>query len=845
MFKKILIILLVVANTTVAQTWPNNSKQTSGISFTPSSWNYKGSTINNLTIQAQNPLLGIWFGLYTAYQLDSLFSKKTAVVPNTRQILNGYGLLGGTTLNVDITKSVDSTKLQTILNFYPKGDIRYGKLNGGNTWNGNQILNGNLTLTGSSNVLTIDQGGFRNTTVNGPEIYQASGQFSLITGNNTGTTITNTVGPLILSGTGTRVTTAPIGPTDVLRLGDTTITNANLFPYTGATKNALTNYKLTAKTSVNAGDSTNFANFVTVGTSLTLGIRSGTDVYTNALSWRMLTSTFFGLVNVNMGKEGRPIQQVALGDSSIYNIRDSIPPYTRAGSLISIEGIAIDARQDTTKYTVPVFTTQLTAIVNKLTSKGWPANRIILLIPSYFNNTDITHHGSIPYRRSIYTTAMQGVATSLGTRFLDLYPTMKAANDTLHTLILSDSLHMTAVGYAFAAGYIEAYISTFDTPIKLKPSVSNVYNSQYITGNANIYKDLYVQGLTNVDKIIANQTTSPIINTTYLTIPSGNISIGGVAAYNATSSLSLTKALAVTDGPAVNFTSSGGATSGNFNTVAITDNVTSSTGGSGTALIVTATKTGSGAGQTLTAGNFVTNIGTRATSATASIYYGVHSTTNGSTATTSTASNIKLYAVLGEVFNNLAAGETSINYGVAGKARTIAGKTGVGLYGNASGAGTNLAALIDTGVMRFNTLTAWGFMTLNATKDVTSNVITGLLKGNGTAAPTAAVAGVDYVLPATVSPTVIRSNATTLTLAYGKDYVFFGTATVWTLPALNGTNITRSDQITIKNAGTGNIVLNSNAGTTIYDSTVLVGTITISPGQAITLIVDGTQFNRE
>lgn len=96
-----------------------------------------------------------------------------------------------------------------------------------------------------------------------------------------------------------------------------------------------------------------------------------------------------------------------------------------------------------------------------------------------------------------------------------------------------------------------------------------------------------------------------------------------------------------------------------------------------------------------------------------------------------------------------------------------------------------------------------------------------------------------------VSPTVIRSNATTLSLTYGKDYVFFGTATVWTLPALNGTNITRSDQITIKNAGTGNIVLNSNAGTTIYDSTVLVGTITISPGQAITLIVDGTQFNRE
>lgn len=46
-------------------------------------------------------------------------------VPTTRQILNGYGILGGTQLNVDITKSVDTTSngLLPKLNLYPLGNV--------------------------------------------------------------------------------------------------------------------------------------------------------------------------------------------------------------------------------------------------------------------------------------------------------------------------------------------------------------------------------------------------------------------------------------------------------------------------------------------------------------------------------------------------------------------------------------------------------------------------------------------------------------------------------------------------------------------------------------------------
>lgn len=91
---------------------------------------------------------------------------------------------------------------------------------------------------------------------------------------------------------------------------------------------------------------------------------------------------------------------------------------------------------------------------------------------------------------------------------------------------------------------------------------------------------------------------------------------------------------------------------------------------------------------------------------------------------------------------------------------------------------------------------------------------------------------------------VTSSSAGTLTLAFGKDYVFTGSTTTWTLPALSATNSTRNDIITIKNAGSGNITLNSNTGSTIYDSS-LVSSITIAPGAAVKLVQNNSAFYKE
>lgn len=84
------------------------------------------------------------------------------------------------------------------------------------------------------------------------------------------------------------------------------------------------------------------------------------------------------------------------------------------------------------------------------------------------------------------------------------------------------------------------------------------------------------------------------------------------------------------------------------------------------------------------------------------------------------------------------------------------------------------------------------------------------------------------------------SSAGTLTLdATANCFVFSGTTTTWTLPAVSGTT---NRTYFIKNRGSGSITLNANAGATeIYDTSA-VTSITITAGTARILINDGTYF---
>lgn len=107
-----------------------------------------------------------------------------------------------------------------------------------------------------------------------------------------------------------------------------------------------------------------------------------------------------------------------------------------------------------------------------------------------------------------------------------------------------------------------------------------------------------------------------------------------------------------------------------------------------------------------------------------------------------------------------------------------------------------------------------------------------------------AIAPGTFALSTTVSPALTVSSASTLSPTPGKDYVFNGTIATWTLPAVSA-NTGRAFQITIKNAGSGILTVNSNAGgNDIYDTSA-VATIAIAAGGAVTLMPGTTLWYKE
>ena len=89
---------------------------------------------------------------------------------------------------------------------------------------------------------------------------------------------------------------------------------------------------------------------------------------------------------------------------------------------------------------------------------------------------------------------------------------------------------------------------------------------------------------------------------------------------------------------------------------------------------------------------------------------------------------------------------------------------------------------------------------------------------------------------------VQTSSAGTLTLATTyTDYVFTGTTTTWTLPAVAGT---ANNVFWIKNRGSGSITLGTAAAANeIYDASA-TNTLTITAGSSLMLRSDGTYFNK-
>ncbi len=84
------------------------------------------------------------------------------------------------------------------------------------------------------------------------------------------------------------------------------------------------------------------------------------------------------------------------------------------------------------------------------------------------------------------------------------------------------------------------------------------------------------------------------------------------------------------------------------------------------------------------------------------------------------------------------------------------------------------------------------------------------------------------------------SAAGTLTLGAKTIYVFSGTTTTWSLPAISGTT---DRTYFIKNRGSGAITLDVTGGATVIYTTSAVASFTINAGEAYIISNDGTYWN--
>lgn len=259
--------------------------------------------------------------------------------------------------------------------------------------------------------------------------------------------------------------------------------------------NSTTNPLITSNR-IKKGSISSLTYFVTQGSSLTAGIGQA-DITSDTSRYSFKVSNAQGYIDANYGVSGRSTQDVTT--NSLYTVSSAMVSPPTPSSFVFLDCFVNDAVKDTTQYLVSTFTTQLTATVNTLISKGY--TKIIIGNPSYWSTTAFSNHGSIPYRHSIYATATQSVATATGVFFYDGYDAMRIANNTNPIYVFSDSLHMTKAGQTFFANNLIAFINS--NSIAPAQTLTTVRDSTI--GSINVYGNINAIGdINSAKRIFAN-----------------------------------------------------------------------------------------------------------------------------------------------------------------------------------------------------------------------------------------------------------------------------------------------------------------------------------------------------
>lgn len=454
---------------------------TNGVTTASKSLTFTGAAVSGITVRDASTHVGLNGNVvfpkslgtqYAQYfKVDSIAkakadSVKGTITPGTGTVTNiatSTGITGGPITTTGTLKA-DTTVLQTVLNFFPKGDTRYartgstGTVTSIATSSATGILGGTITSTGT---ISADTSVLR-TVSNSRTLAQTqtalnTKQATLVSGTNI-----KTINSTSLLGSGDiAISASPGGSTTQVQFNDAGSFGGNSkFLFDKATTNGSAYHNVTI-TNPYAGGGTVviFADSYGVG-----------SVTTDTLhAWPYLFAQGMGYAIRNFSQSGSVLESrspsLPLGGYSMLASETNIPAYG-GGSVYKLLIIALginDWQYGGANYTSANYTADYNTIITYATgTRGWPVGKILIVAPSF---VDPALYGTAGAGAGIRTasglqafiTAANGVATSNGTLYFNPYDWIANKGGVSN---LGNTLHPNNSGHAlYAQGLLNLFLT--------------------------------------------------------------------------------------------------------------------------------------------------------------------------------------------------------------------------------------------------------------------------------------------------------------------------------------------------------------------------------------------------